>query len=111
MKLMRVGPVGAERPVLRTEDGTHLDLSGVTGEIDGRFLATGGLAEVSRAQERGELPEIDVTGQRIGAPVARPGVVLCLGLNYAAHAAESQVAAPAEPVVFYKAPNTVVGAL
>jgi 2-keto-4-pentenoate hydratase/2-oxohepta-3-ene-1,7-dioic acid hydratase in catechol pathway len=109
MKLMRIGEPGAERPVLRTDDGRHLDLSGVTGDIDGEFLRGDGTAAVRRAYRAGELPEVDVSGQRIGAPVARPGVVLCLGLNYAAHAAESGVAPPAEPVVFYKAPNTVVG--
>jgi 2-keto-4-pentenoate hydratase/2-oxohepta-3-ene-1,7-dioic acid hydratase in catechol pathway len=109
MKLMRIGPTGAERPVLRAGDGRHFDLTGVTRDIDGGFLAGGGVAAVRRAHEAGELPEIDVSGQRIGAPVARPGAVLCLGLNYAAHAAESGVPSPAEPVVFYKAPNTVVG--
>jgi 2-keto-4-pentenoate hydratase/2-oxohepta-3-ene-1,7-dioic acid hydratase in catechol pathway len=102
MKYMRVGPVGAERPVAHT-DGRYFDLSGITGDIDGAFLAAGGVTEVSG------LPEIDITGLRIGAPIARPGVVLCVGLNYAAHAAESGAANPEFPVVFYKAPNTVVG--
>ncbi|RKR91203.1 2-keto-4-pentenoate hydratase/2-oxohepta-3-ene-1,7-dioic acid hydratase in catechol pathway [Micromonospora pisi] len=102
MKYMRVGPVGAERPVAHT-DGRHFDLSGITGDIDGAFLAAGGVSDVAG------LPEIDITGLRIGAPIARPGVVLCVGLNYAAHAAESGAAKPEWPVVFYKAPNTVVG--
>jgi 2-keto-4-pentenoate hydratase/2-oxohepta-3-ene-1,7-dioic acid hydratase in catechol pathway len=102
MKYMRVGPVGAERPVAHA-DGRYFDLSGITGDIDGAFLAAGGVTEVSG------LPEIDITGLRIGAPIARPGVVLCVGLNYAAHAAESGAANPEFPVVFYKAPNTVVG--
>lgn len=109
MKLMRIGEPGAERPVLRADDGRHLDLTGVTRDIDGAFLAGDGLAAIRRAYQAGDLPAIDVTGQRIGAPVARPGAVVCLGLNYAAHAAESGVPAPAEPVIFYKAPNTVVG--
>jgi 2-keto-4-pentenoate hydratase/2-oxohepta-3-ene-1,7-dioic acid hydratase in catechol pathway len=109
MKLMRIGEPGAERPVLRAEDGRHLDLTGLTRDIDAGFLAGDGTAAVRRAHRAGELPELDVTGQRIGAPVARPGAVVCLGLNYAAHAAESGIAAPAEPVIFYKAPNTVVG--
>ncbi|MFI6760053.1 fumarylacetoacetate hydrolase family protein [Micromonospora sp. NPDC050417] len=102
MKYMRVGPIGAERPVAHT-DGRYFDLSGITGDIDGAFLATGGVSDVAG------LPEIDITGLRIGAPIARPGVVLCVGLNYAAHAAESGAANPEHPVVFYKAPNTVVG--
>jgi 2-keto-4-pentenoate hydratase/2-oxohepta-3-ene-1,7-dioic acid hydratase in catechol pathway len=109
MRLMRIGPAGAERPVLRADDGRHLDLTGVTAEIDGEFLTGGGPAQVRRAHQAGELPEIDVAGQRVGPPVARPGVVLCLGLNYSAHATEAGIAPPAEPVIFYKAPNTVVG--
>jgi 2-keto-4-pentenoate hydratase/2-oxohepta-3-ene-1,7-dioic acid hydratase in catechol pathway len=102
MKYMRVGPVGAERPVAYA-DGRYFDLSGVTDDINGRFLASGGIAMVAG------LSEIDIAGQRIGAPIARPGVVLCVGQNYAAHAAESGAAAPELPIIFYKAPNTVVG--
>ncbi|WFE65370.1 fumarylacetoacetate hydrolase family protein [Micromonospora sp. WMMD714] len=105
MKLMRLGPAGAERPVLHAE-GRHYDLSAVTPDIDGDFFASGGPDRVRAARD---LPELDVTGLRIGPPVARPGVVLCVGQNYAAHAAESGVAPPETPIVFYKAPNTVVG--
>lgn len=108
MKLMRVGPRGAERPVVRA-DGDHYDLSGVTTAIDGAFLAGGGLAEVRRALDAGSLPRTNVATERIGAPITKPGVVLCVGLNYAAHAAESGAPPPSEPVIFYKAPNTVVG--
>jgi 2-keto-4-pentenoate hydratase/2-oxohepta-3-ene-1,7-dioic acid hydratase in catechol pathway len=109
MRLMRVGEPGLERPVLLDADGVHRDLGGVTRDIDGSFLGGGGLDRVRRALVSGDLPEIDVTGLRIGAPVARPSVVLCIGLNYAAHAAESGSPLPEEPVMFYKAPNTVVG--
>ncbi|MBM7075103.1 fumarylacetoacetate hydrolase family protein [Micromonospora humida] len=105
MKLMRVGPAGAERPVLYA-DGRHYDLSALTPDIDGAFLASGGPDRVRAARD---LPELDVTGMRVGPPVARPGVVLCIGQNYAAHAAESGAAPPETPIVFYKAPNTVVG--
>jgi 2-keto-4-pentenoate hydratase/2-oxohepta-3-ene-1,7-dioic acid hydratase in catechol pathway len=111
---MRVGPAGAERPVLAGADGRHYDLSGITADIDGAFLSPGadGASGVDRARAAlaaGELPEIDIAGQRVGAPIARPGVVLCIGMNYAAHAAETGAPPPAEPVIFYKAPNTVVG--
>ena len=102
MKYMRVGPIGAERPVALF-DGRHYDLSSVTPDVDAAFLAGGGVADVAG------LPEIDITDQRIGAPIARPGVVLCIGQNYAAHAAESGVQPPELPIIFYKAPNTVVG--
>ncbi|WP_424534965.1 fumarylacetoacetate hydrolase family protein [Sphaerisporangium viridialbum] len=104
MRYMRVGPAGAERPVAHV-DGRYFDLSGVTRDIDGAFLASGGVG----ADQAVRLPEIDVAGQRIGAPIARPGVVLCIGQNYAAHAAESGSEPPEVPIIFYKAPNTVVG--
>ncbi|WP_439650424.1 fumarylacetoacetate hydrolase family protein [Micromonospora carbonacea] len=102
---MRIGPVGAERPVLF--DGTdHFDLSGVTADIDAAFLAGDPVARVRAA---GPLPRLDVTGERVGAPIARPGAVLCIGQNYAAHAAESGVAPPERPILFHKPPNTVIG--
>ncbi len=108
MKLMRVGPAGAERPVVAGTDGLHYDLSGVTGDIDGAFLQAG-VDRARAALAAGELPETSIAGLRVGPPIARPGVVLCIGMNYAAHAAETGALPPAEPVVFYKAPNTVVG--
>ena len=89
MKLMRIGEPGAERPVLLTADDLHLDLSALTDDIDAAFLAGGGLDRVRQAAAQGELPRVDVTGQRIGAPIARPSAVLCIGMNYAAHAAET----------------------
>ncbi|MCX4472993.1 fumarylacetoacetate hydrolase family protein [Micromonospora sp. NBC_01655] len=105
MRFMRIGPVGAERPVLVDGDA-HYDLSGVTADIDGAFLAAD---PVGRVRAAGALPRVDVTGQRVGAPIARPGAVLCIGQNYAAHARESGVAPPAQPILFHKSPNTVVG--
>jgi 2,4-diketo-3-deoxy-L-fuconate hydrolase len=109
MKLARLGAVGSERPVV-VADGTHLDLSGLTADIDGDFLARGGLDAARRALDAGELPELDGAGTlRVGAPIARPSAVVCIGMNYAAHAAESGAAPPESPVVFLKAPNTVVG--
>ncbi|WP_436627222.1 fumarylacetoacetate hydrolase family protein [Catellatospora citrea] len=103
---MRVGAPGAEKPVLLS-GGRHYDLSGITPDIDGAFLASDGVGRVRAAAA--DLPEIDVTGLRVGAPVARPGVVLCVGQNYAAHAAESGATPPTTPIIFYKAPNSVVG--
>jgi len=105
LKLMRVGPVGAEKPVLYA-DGRYFDLSSVTADLDPEFFASDGLRRVGDAAG---LPEVDIAGQRIGAPIARPGVILCVGQNYAAHAAESGAQPPTTPIVFYKAPNTVVG--
>jgi 2-keto-4-pentenoate hydratase/2-oxohepta-3-ene-1,7-dioic acid hydratase in catechol pathway len=109
MKLMRMGAVGAERPVLLDESDRYFELAPVTDDIDGAFLASGGLDRVRAAHRAGELPEATVRGQRIGAPIARPGAVLGIGQNYAAHAAESGGEPPSEPILFHKSPNTVVG--
>jgi 2,4-didehydro-3-deoxy-L-rhamnonate hydrolase len=108
MKLQRVGAQGAERPVV--VDGEHAyDLSSLTADIDGDFLASGGIDAVAAALAAGRLSPIDITGQRIGAPIARPQAVWCIGMNYAAHAEESGAKPPEAPVVFFKTPNTVVG--
>ncbi len=109
MRLMRLGPPGSEIPAVLTAEGTHLDLRPLTSDIDGAFLAGPGLDQARAAVEAGTLPALDATGLRAGPPVARPGAVLCIGMNYAAHAAETGAAPPERPVLFYKAPNTVVG--
>ncbi|MEU3824470.1 fumarylacetoacetate hydrolase family protein [Streptomyces sp. NPDC029080] len=110
MKLLRVGTAGAERPALLDADGTLRDLSGLVDDIDGTLLADGAaLARVRAAAEAGDLPALDPSGLRIGPPVGRIGKVVCIGLNYHDHAREAGAEAPAEPVVFLKAPDTVVG--
>lgn len=109
MKLLRVGAPGLESPAVRTEDGRVLDISGLTADIDGPFLAGDGVERVRAALADGSLPELDTAGLRVGAPVARPGKVVCIGLNYRDHAAETGAAIPERPVVFMKAANTVVG--
>ncbi|GAJ84732.1 fumarylacetoacetate hydrolase family protein [Nocardia brasiliensis NBRC 14402] len=85
------------------------DLTPLTRDIDGEFLAAGGIAATAAALAAGELPRVEIDGQRIGAPIARPQAVWCIGMNYAAHAAESGAAPPRTPVVFFKTPNTVIG--
>ncbi|WP_441250272.1 fumarylacetoacetate hydrolase family protein [Kitasatospora sp. McL0602] len=109
MKLQRVGPQGAERPVVLGQDGTAYDLSGLTADIDGRFLAGLDPVELARSVEAGELPPVEIAGQRVGAPVARPGKVVGIGLNYRDHAEEAGAQLPAEPVIFLKPSYTVVG--
>jgi len=109
MKLMRVGALGAERPVALHPDGHTVDLSALTHDIDAAFLSGAGLDAARRAVTAGSLPTIEVLGKRVGAPIARPSAVLCIGMNYAAHAAETGAAPPQWPVLFYKAPNTVIG--
>ncbi|MGI5440754.1 fumarylacetoacetate hydrolase family protein [Streptomyces shenzhenensis] len=107
MKLARIGEVGRETPVVVAEDH-YLDLSALTDDIDGAFLSQS-LGRVAAAVRAGELPRIDRDGQRIGAPIARPSAVICVGMNYAAHAAESGAEPPEDLVVFLKTPNTVAG--
>ncbi|MBE4741392.1 fumarylacetoacetate hydrolase family protein [Streptomyces caniscabiei] len=109
MKLLRVGAPGEERPAVRTDDGTLLDLSSLASDIDGAFLASGGVDRARAAVEAGALPGLDTDGLRVGAPVARPGKLICVGLNYRDHAAETGAAIPPRPVVFMKDPSTVVG--
>ncbi|MGP4110300.1 fumarylacetoacetate hydrolase family protein [Streptomyces sp. 4N509B] len=111
MRLMRVGEPGRERPVLAAPDGgRHYDLRPVTSDIDGPFLASlATLTTRSRLLDPARLPETSIEGERIGAPVARPSAVLCIGQNYAAHAAESGAEPPKQPILFYKSPNTIVG--
>lgn len=107
MQFARLGPVGAEIPVVIHDDRAW-DLRSLTADIEGAFLATG-TGAVTEALSAGSLPEVPRDGIRIGAPVARPGAVICVGMNYVAHAAESGSAPPDQPVLFFKHPNTVVG--
>jgi 2,4-diketo-3-deoxy-L-fuconate hydrolase len=110
MQLLRLGPIGYERPAVRGEDGILRTLSSITPDIDGAFLAADGIARVRAALDRDELEEwAGADALRVGAPVARPAAVLCIGQNYAAHAAETGDPPPEVPILFFKHPNTVVG--
>ncbi|WP_030674562.1 fumarylacetoacetate hydrolase family protein [Streptomyces rimosus] len=110
MKLLRVGSVGAERPALLDDQGALRDLSSLVTDIDGALLADApALARIRAAAAAGVLPRLDPAGLRTGPPVARIGKVVCIGLNYHDHARETGAAVPAEPIVFLKAPDTVVG--
>ncbi|MGY2747430.1 fumarylacetoacetate hydrolase family protein [Arthrobacter sp. UYCu723] len=113
MKLVRLGAAGAERPAVIAVDGAGIentyDLSPLTPDISGEFLAGGGIAAVRRALDRGELEPLNAADLRIGAPIARPSAVICVGMNYAAHAAESGSLPPEIPIIFLKTPNTVAG--
>jgi 2,4-didehydro-3-deoxy-L-rhamnonate hydrolase len=109
IQLMHLGPSGRERPVLQDADGTLFDLTSLTDEIDGEFLGADGAARAIDAAAAGSLLRLDGAGLRAGPPILKPGAVICVGMNYAAHAAESGSAAPSAPVIFLKTPNTVVG--
>ncbi|MFE7125998.1 fumarylacetoacetate hydrolase family protein [Streptomyces sp. NPDC057617] len=111
MKLLRVGTAGAERPALLDQDGTTLrDLSGLVTDIDGALLADeAALDRIRAAAAAGELPVLDGEGVRTGPPLARIGKIVCIGLNYHDHARETGAEIPGEPIIFFKAPDTVVG--
>lgn len=109
MKFARLGQPGSEIPVVLDGD-RRLDLRPLTSDVDGRFLADDPVGRTAAAIAAGLLPELDgASDLRIGAPIVRPGAVICIGMNYAAHAAESGSAPPSVPVMFLKTPNTVVG--
>lgn len=109
MKFARLGEAGAEIPVVQ-EGNEWFDLRSITSEIDGAFLSENPMVMVRAALNAGLLPRIKtVSGLRIGAPIARPSAVICIGMNYAAHAAESNSQPPELPIIFLKTPNTVVG--
>ncbi|MEJ8648270.1 fumarylacetoacetate hydrolase family protein [Streptomyces sp. MS1.AVA.3] len=110
MKLLRVGTVGAERPALLDGNGVLRDLSGLVPDIDGALLAEDGeLARIRTAAASGDLPRLDAAGLRTGPPLARIGKIVCIGLNYHDHARETGAATPEEPILFMKAPDTVIG--
>ncbi|MEU4226992.1 fumarylacetoacetate hydrolase family protein [Nonomuraea sp. NPDC026600] len=111
MYLMRIGAPGAEKPVVRVDDTHYADVSDVTPDFDEKFFGAGGTAllaqPVADRIARGEVHAF--AGERIGAPIARPHQILCIGLNYSDHAAETGQAVPDEPILFTKSPNTLVG--
>lgn len=114
MKIMRLGEVGNEQPavLVPAPDGTdcYYSLLPLTADVDGAFLAGGGLERTRAALAAGTLPVLrNAEGLRVASPVARPGAVVGIGMNYAAHAAESGSAPPEVPVMFLKPSNTVTG--
>lgn len=107
MQFRRLGPVGSEIPVAII-DGATLDLRSLTADIDASFLAGDPVAAVTAARE--SLPVLEgADGLRVGAPVARPGAIYCIGMNYAAHALEGGSLPPERIVMFMKPPHTVAG--
>ncbi|PAK28019.1 ureidoglycolate lyase [Streptomyces sp. alain-838] len=111
MYLMRIGAVGAEKPVARMDDDTYVDLSDLVDDFDEEFFGSGGIDRVRPVvAERAAAGQFSrFAGERIGAPIARPHQILCVGLNYRDHAAETGQAVPDEPILFTKSPNTLIG--
>ena len=114
MLLMRIGPAGHEKPAVRLTgmpDGWYVDVSDLVDDFDEAFFGGGGIAQIeSEVRGRARAGEVSpVADQRIGAPMGRPHQIVCIGLNYADHAAETGLQVPAEPIIFSKSPNTLVG--
>lgn len=107
MKLIRFGNKGNEKPGIMDHENKRRDASGFFNDWDHNFFDTGGLEKI-KMHDFSTFPVVD-ENIRWGAPVARPGKVICIGLNYSDHAAESGMELPKEPIIFMKAGNTVVG--
>jgi 2-keto-4-pentenoate hydratase/2-oxohepta-3-ene-1,7-dioic acid hydratase in catechol pathway len=111
MYLMRIGPSGSERPVVRIDDTRYIDVADVVSDFDEAFFGSDGLTGlrdiVGERVAAGQTREF--AAERIGAPIARPHQILCIGLNYSDHAAETGLPVPSEPILFTKSPNALVG--
>lgn len=111
MRLLRIGAPGSERPCVLLEDGTAVDVSAHVPDFGPNFFGDGGLDRLRALLDDGtDLPRVELgDGIRVGSCVARPHKVICVGLNYSDHAAESGMPIPTEPIIFFKATNAVVG--
>ena len=110
MRLIRAGAPGAESPGVELPDGTRVDVSDLTADFDEAFFTADGILELAawlprRAAKAARIPP-DV---RLGPPLARPSKIVCIGLNYRDHAAESGAPVPGEPVIFFKATTALAG--
>jgi 2-keto-4-pentenoate hydratase/2-oxohepta-3-ene-1,7-dioic acid hydratase in catechol pathway len=108
MKIARFGAFGSERPAVMISDTQAVYVDSLIKDWNRDELEAGALAKV-QAADLSQLEHFDIAGLRIGSPVARPTKLICIGLNYARHAAESGMTPPPEPVVFMKAPDCLVG--
>ena len=110
MKLIRWGSAGAEKPGILTEQGVRLDVSAFGSDFDEHFLASGGLRKLGSwvASQGSSLPLVP-DSVRLGPPICRPSKIVCIGLNFRDHAAETKAEPPKEPVLFFKSTTSLVG--
>ncbi len=108
MKLIRFGAFENEKPGVLTAEGKRLDVSAFGEDYNEQFFATNGLKRLAKWLKTNECPEVSES-ERLGSCVARPSKIICIGLNYAKHAAESGMDVPKEPVVFFKATTALCG--
>lgn len=107
MKLIRFGEPGAEKPGVIINE-KYFDVSALVSDYNEEFFGGDGLAKLQQAIETADLPEVDQS-VRLGAALARPSKIICVGLNYKDHAAETNAAIPTEPILFFKATSAIVG--
>lgn len=111
MRLIRIGPARHEKPAVLVDEDTYVDVSDVVHDFNEEFFDAGGpmLLHEAVAQRAASGATSTLRGQRLGSPIVRPHQILCIGLNYREHAAETGQTVPDEPIVFNKAPNTLIG--
>ncbi|HXS56379.1 MAG TPA: fumarylacetoacetate hydrolase family protein [Hanamia sp.] len=107
MKLIRVGAPGQEKPAIIINEEWY-DVSSFVKDYDEDFFANDGISQLEKILRENKLPGIE-SGGRLGCPVSRPSKVICIGLNYAKHAKETNAAVPTEPILFFKATTSVSG--
>lgn len=110
MKLIRFGSIGNEKPGIELENGERIDVSSFGQDYTESFFGNEGIAKLKKWLEKNQrdCPKVDLN-VRLGPPLCRPSKIVCVGLNYAQHAAESGMAVPKEPVLFFKATSAIVG--
>ena len=110
MKLIRFGAIGYEKPGVQLTDGTKIDVSSFGSDYNEEFFGDGGITKLSNwlVNNQNRCPKIG-SEVRLGVPLVRPSKIVCVGLNYAKHAAESGMDIPQEPVLFFKATSALVG--
>ena len=110
MKLIRFGELGKEKPGALLNDGTRIDASALGSDYDERFFGSGGLAAVDSwlRKHASSAPRVPAS-VRLGSPICRPSKIVCIGLNYRDHAAETKAPTPKEPVLFFKSTTSLVG--
>lgn len=111
MKLIRVGNPGSEKPGVLVDHDQYIDVSAITQDFDEQFFGTIWQHDLQEyvADQRSKNQSLPLQGLRIGAPIARPHQIICVGLNYSDHAAETGLPIPHEPILFSKSPNTLIG--
>ena len=110
MKLIRFGAVGNEKPGVELNDGKRIDVSGFGQDFDQNFFGKEGISQLKKwLQTHAKDCPVVADSMRLGPPLQRPSKIVCVGLNYAKHAAESGMAIPEEPVLFFKASSAICG--